>query len=121
MKTTEATTEQNMALLKQMKQAADSCELYSYHFNMMRGILEKAASFHGSPNFSACIKQCNDGPDGVLHTRMINVLSHGNYSLFEPIQMLEENKRYFKTILGDFMDNYRFNPEVFPAVHGVTA
>ena len=45
---------------------------------------------------------------------MINVLSHGNYSLFEPMEMLDENKQYFKKILEDFMTNYRFNPELFP-------
>lgn len=111
----------HVALLKQMKEAADSGALYTYHFNMLRGILEKAASFHGFPNFSACIKQGNDDPDGVLHARMINVLSHGNYSLFEPMQMLEENKKYFKTILSDFMANYRFNPDLFSAVDEVTA
>jgi hypothetical protein len=111
----------HVALLKQMKEAADSGALYTYHFNMLRSILEKAASFHGFPNFSACIKQGNEDPDGILHTRMINVLSHGNYSLFEPMQMLEENKKYFRTILADFMANYRFNPELFPAVDEVAA
>lgn len=104
----------HVALLKQMKEAADSGELYTYHFNMLRGILEKAASFHGFKNFSACIKQGNDDPEGILHARMINVLSHGDYSLFEPMQMMDENKQYFKTILSDFMANYRFNPELFP-------
>lgn len=104
----------HVALLKQLKEAADSGNLYTYHFNMLRSILEKSASFHGFKNFSACIKQGNDDPDGILHARMINVLSHGDYSLFEPMQMLDANKQYFKTILSDFMANYRFNPELFP-------
>ncbi|MBU3590426.1 AAA family ATPase [Polynucleobacter sp. 78F-HAINBA] len=103
----------HVALLKQLKEASDSGVLYTYHFNILRSILEKAASFHGFKNFSACIKQGKDDVDGILHTRMINVLSHGDYSLFEPVQMLDENKQYFKTILRDFMDNYRFNPELF--------
>jgi hypothetical protein len=104
----------HVALLKQLKDAADSGELYTYHFNILRSILEKAASFHGFKNFSACIKQSKDDPEGIVHARMINVLSHGNYSLFEPMKMLEENKKYFRTILNDFMANYRFNPELFP-------
>lgn len=103
----------HVALLQQLKQASDSGVLYTYHFNILRSILEKAASFHGFKNFSACIKQGKDDADGILHARMINVLSHGDYSLFEPVQMLDENKQYFKTILRDFMDNYRFNPELF--------
>lgn len=104
----------HVALLKQLHEAATSDQLYTYHFNVLRSILEKTATFHGFKNFSACIKQDEDDEDGILHARLINVLSHGNYSLFEPREMLEENKRYFKKILNDFMTNYRFNPELFP-------
>lgn len=104
----------HVALLKQLHEAAESGSLYTYHFNVLRNILEKTATFHGFKNFSACIKQDNDDPEGIVHARMVNVLSHGNYSLFEPMEMLDENKQYFKKILSDFMNNYRFNPELFP-------
>ncbi|WP_024527299.1 AAA family ATPase [Serratia fonticola] len=104
----------HVALLKQLHEAVDTDQLFTYHFNILRSILERTASFHGFPNFSACIKQDADDEDGILHARLINVLSHGNYSLFEPREMLDENKQYFKKILNDFMVNYRFNPELFP-------
>ena len=77
-------------------------KLYTYHFNMLRGVLEKTANFHGYRNFSACIKRDADDEDGILYTRLINILSHGNYSMFEPREMLEENKRYFRKILHEF-------------------
>jgi len=80
---------------------------------MLRAILEKTASFHGYPNFSACIKRDADDEDGILHTRLINILSHGNYSLYEPQEMLEENKRCFRKILHEFINRYLFNPAVF--------
>ncbi|MBI3561297.1 MAG: AAA family ATPase [Gammaproteobacteria bacterium] len=105
----------HVALLKDLREAADTGNLYTYHFNMLRSILEKAASFHGFNHFSACLHQDVDDADGVVYGRMINIFSHGNYSLFEPIEMLEENKRYFRKILNEFMNNYRFNPELFPA------
>lgn len=103
----------HIALLKQLHEVAESGQIYTYHFNILRSILEKTAIFHGFPNFSACIKQDGDDPDGIVHARLVNVLSHGNYSLFEPQEMLPENKRYFCNILRDFMANYRFNPELF--------
>jgi len=106
----------HVALLRQLHDVADSGEIYTYHFNILRNILEKTAIFHGFKNFSACIKQTNDDPDGILHARLVNVLSHGNYSLYEPQEMLPENKEYFRRILNDFMNNYRFNPELFPAL-----
>ncbi|WP_346350893.1 AAA family ATPase [Oceanimonas sp. AH20CE76] len=105
----------HIALLKQLHEAVETDQLYTYHFNILRSILEKTATFHGFPNFSACIKQDSDDEDGILYTRLVNVLSHGNYSLFEPREMLEENKQYFKKILYGFMENYRFNPELIPA------
>lgn len=103
----------HVAVLAELYEAEQKGELYTHHFNMLRAVLEKTASFHGFKNFSACIKQADDDPDGILHTRIINILSHGNYSLYEPQEMLEENKGYFKKILDDFMSRYTFNPELF--------
>jgi len=104
----------HVALLEQLHKAAESGKLFTYHFTILRSILEKTAIFHGFKNFSACIKQESNDPEGVLHTRMINILSHGNYSLFEPMEMTSENKGHFRRILSNFMHNYRFNPELFP-------
>lgn len=109
----------HVALLKQLHEVALSGQIFTYHFNVLRSLLEKTATFHGFNNFSACIKQDNDDPDGILHARLVNVLSHGNYSLFEPQEMLPENKEYFRKILRDFMESYRFNPELFPAMDDV--
>lgn len=105
----------HVATLAALYEAAQSDRLFTHHFNMLRSILEKTASFHGYENFSACIKQGAGDEDGVLHTRLINILSHGNYSLYEPQEMLEENKRYFREILHSFINRYPFNPALFSA------
>lgn len=103
----------HVALLAELQKAADSGNLYTYHFNMLRAVLEKTASFHGFAGFSACIRQNDDDPEGILHTRLINVMSHGNYSLFEPTEMVPENKEYFRRILNDFRVRFPFNPDLF--------
>lgn len=103
----------HVALLQELHEVAESGMVYTYHFNILRNILEKTATFHGFKNFSECIKRDSDDLDGTIHTRLVNLLSHGNYSLFEPKEMLEENKGYFKKILNGFMADYRFNPELF--------
>ncbi|WP_353949612.1 AAA family ATPase [Stenotrophomonas maltophilia] len=105
----------HVAVLTDLHQAAQSGELYTYHFNMLRSVLEKSASFHGFSKFSACIPTDDaDDPEGVLHARLINILSHGDYSLFEPVPMGDENKEHFKTILDGFLNRYPFNPNLFP-------
>jgi wobble nucleotide-excising tRNase len=104
----------HVALLKELKRISETGTLFTYHFSLLRNILERTATFHGFNNFSACIKKDEENdPDGIIHARLINVLSHGNYLMFEPTEMIDENKEYFKIILDDFMNNYRFNPELF--------
>jgi hypothetical protein len=104
----------HIAVLKQLHEVAESGKIYTYHFNILRGVLEKTATFHGFQHFSACIRQFGDDPDGILYKRLVDLFSHGNYSLYEPQEMMPENKEYFRRILRDFMSNYRFNPELFP-------
>ena len=103
----------HVATLAELYEADRAGRLYTHHFNMLRAILEKTASFHGYQSFSACIKRDTDDEDGILHARLINILSHGNYSLYEPQEMLEENKRYFRKILHEFITRYPFNPALF--------
>ncbi len=103
----------HVALIKELKAAVDSGNLYTYHFNILRNILEKAASFHGYKDFGECIKNGENDPDEATYSRYINILSHGNYSIFEPMKMVEDNKIIFKDILERYMNLYRFNPELF--------
>jgi len=103
----------HVAALAELYEAERSGKLYTHHFNMLRAIMEKTASFHGHAKFSDCLKQHEDGNDGVLHTRIVNLLSHGNYSLYEPREMMDENKEHFRNILHEFIERYPFNPELF--------
>jgi len=103
----------HVAMLKELHEVAKSGKLYTYHFNILRSIMEKTATFHGFDGISKIIRSETDDQDGMLHGRYIQLLSHGNYSLFEPVEMMEENKQIFRKILIDFMSKYHFNPELF--------
>lgn len=108
----------HVALLQELKKVADTGGLYTYHFNVLRNILEKTATFHGFDNFSACIKQAPDDLDGAIHMRMTNLLSHGGYSIFEPREMVEDNKQIFREILSGFLEIHNFNTELFGKIEG---
>lgn len=103
----------HVALLAELQKAADSGELYTYHFNMLRTVLEKTSSFHGFGGFKALIDRDDDDPEGVVHGRLLNIMNHGNYSLYEPVEMVSENKDAFRRILARLRERYTFNPELF--------
>ena len=102
----------HVALLKELKKVADSGKIYSYHFNILRNVLEKTAAFHGYQHFSSCLRIDNDD-DFIVHKRMVNIMSHGNYSVFEPAPLADDNKEYFRNILDNFLEDYKFNQRIF--------
>jgi hypothetical protein len=103
----------HVSLIQSIEKAIIDDQLHTYHFNVLRTILEKAANFHGFNGFQDCLIVNDDDEEHTLHTRMINIFNHGSYSLFEPIEMGEENKGYFRQIFENFKGNYKFNKELF--------
>jgi hypothetical protein len=103
----------HVASLRELCEAADSGELRTHHFNMMRSIMEKTASFHGYGNFADCIRSDKDDPDTTMYARVVNIMSHGNYSLYEPVPMMDENKAIFRKLLSDFRKAFPFNSTLF--------
>lgn len=105
----------HIALLSDLINAADSSsgEIYGYHFNMLRSILEKTAIFFGKNDFSDCIRS---DADKDLFARALNLQSHGGHSLFEPIELPEKDKELFRHILKDFTTQFHFElPDIWAA------
>ena len=103
----------HISVIQQLDKAIKEDKLYTYHFNILRNVLEKSANFHGFNSWRDCIIVNNDDEEGTLRARMINVMNHGGYSLFEPTEMVEQNKRIFADIFDYFKRNYKFNDELF--------
>ncbi len=100
----------HIALLSELKQVMYLGEIKTYHFNMLRSILEKTATFFGYDDFSKCIYGVEDE---VLYARALNLLSHGKYSIYEPVDMTDDNKQLFVNILEEFLKKYEFYlPEI---------
>ncbi|MCT8745897.1 AAA family ATPase [Glaesserella parasuis] len=96
----------HVANLSELQKAINNNQIYTYHFNMMRSILEKTSSFLGYNDFSDCLSGIEDE---VLYARALNLLSHGNHSIYEPREMNEDNKELFKQIFEKFLAKYPFN------------
>jgi hypothetical protein len=100
----------HVSALAELWKLAKEEKISTYHFNVLRSILEKTAFFHGYPHFSSCLKKDADDAEGILHQRFVDILSHGKYSMFEPVEMQEQTRDYFREILRGFVERHPFNP-----------
>lgn len=108
----------HVATLAELQRAADPIKgkLYTFHFNALRSVMEKTASFFGHPNIAFCLKALDNEEDRALFNRALNLLSHGAYAIHEPTEMGEDNKALFRRILRDFIARFDFAlPETVPA------
>jgi len=103
----------HIATLSELEKVAHSNKIYTYHFNALRSILEKTATFFGYDKIDKCIGSLKE-EDEVLFERALQLFSHGKYSIFDPVEMADDNKELFKRILKDFTTKYKFDlPEIF--------
>ena len=101
----------HVSMLAELQKASQGGTLYTYHFNMLRSILEKTATFFGRDDFSACIHGLEDAD---LFSRALNLLSHGKYDIYQPSEMVDDNKQLFGKILDAFLGRYEFVlPDIF--------
>jgi len=101
----------HVASLAELQLAAEprTGKLYTFHFNALRSIMEKTASFFGHADISFCLNALNNEEDRALYNRALNLLSHGKYAIHEPTEMGEDNKELFRRILEDFTTKFQFD------------
>lgn len=114
----------HVASLAELQLAAEPStgKLYTFHFNALRSIMEKTASFFGHGDISFCLKALNNVDDLALYNRALQLLSHGQYAIHEPTEMGEDNKELFRRILQDFVTTFRFDlPELLESAPAAAA
>ena len=97
----------HLRVLQLLKQAKDDGSIKSYHFVLLRQVLENVASFLGTGRVSHVLKEIgmeDTGPD----SQIINTLSHKNIYLYESDELVQDNKELFTEILDKLMDKYNF-------------
>lgn len=104
--------------LVQLHEAQKSGALYTHHFNMLRRVMEQTACFFGYAKWDDCIKPEADDPNETAYKRVIDLMSHGDYSLYEPREMMQENKNHLRRLLQQFITSHPFSPTLFPSPEG---
>lgn len=97
----------HLRLLQMLKQVEDDGSVKSYHFVLLRQVLENVASFLGTGRISHVLEEIgveNAGPD----SQIINTLSHKNIYFYESDELVPDNKALFTEVLQKLMDKYHF-------------
>lgn len=108
----------HVATLAELQRAADpkKGKLYTFHFNALRSVMEKTASFFGHTSIAFCLRALDNEKDRALFNRALNIMSHGGYSIFEPTEMGKDTKKLFRRILREFLARFEFAlPGAVPA------
>lgn len=104
----------HLYLLQVLKKAIDDDTkddidggLYTYHFVLLRQVLENISSFLGSGQFSYVLQQIKV-EDVENTTRIINSLSHQSAYRSQIAIMGSDNKQTFKYVFNKLITKYKF-------------
>lgn len=109
----------NVAMMSEIKKAIDGDKLYTFHFTVLRSVMEKIKEFFGHHDFSIIlegIKYRGETYDQTafsqeelteFYARVVNVLTHQG-SMFTPTLMNDDNKELATAIFNHLVEKYRF-------------
>ena len=96
----------HLHLIQILNKAVDT-GLESYHFALLRQVLESISSFLGVARVSYVLEQIGiENPDEDL--RIVNNLSHENVYRFKTERMQPDNVELFKNIFSKLKEKYQF-------------
>ena len=96
----------HLYLLNELKTAAETGEIRKYHFNMIRNILEKSATFLGYKSWTDLLPRAEDGRPNSYQSRIIDASSHSKQSGEEVAFLKNDDKRVFKYLVKNIDANY---------------
>ena len=109
----------NVAMMSEIKHAIEADKLYTFHFTVLRSVMEKIKEFFGHRDFAVILKgikykgqtydQTAFTEDELteFYSRVVNVLTHQG-SMFSPSLMNEDNKELATSIFNHLVEKYQF-------------
>lgn len=97
----------HLRLLQVLEQASEANEVKSFHFALLRQVLENIASFLGVGQFSYVLHQVGLS-DADEIARVINILSHKNVYYFESDELAPDSKALFENVFTRIKQKYNF-------------
>jgi len=98
----------HLFLISEIEKAIKTEQLKKYHFNFLRNVLEKTATFLGYDNWGELLPKTEDGRINPYESRIINISSHSKHSGDEIVELSDADKRVLKFVLEEIKKNHKF-------------
>ena len=99
----------HLFLFAELERAIVADELQKYHFNFLRNILEKTATFLGYTRWKDLLPEAAPGSQTAYFNRIINLSSHSKISSAEVSAITEADKRVLSRLVEILKVTFKFN------------
>ena len=101
----------HLQLLFEIREAISNRDIKKYHFNFMRNILEKTATFLGHSDWNQLLPKMTDGNVDPFFNRILNLYSHSAHSAEEIIDIPEDQKQKLQELVIFLSTEYGFKEQ----------
>lgn len=98
----------HLFLLNEIENAVETGDIYKYHFNFMRNILEKTSTFLGYKNWGDLLSPVRGDKEAYIR-RILNLSSHSKHSAEEIVLITDDDKRMLINLVEEISSIYKFN------------
>lgn len=98
----------HLFLLSELKTAIASGQIRKYHFNFLRNILEKTATFLGYKKWPDLLPKTAGGNPDPFANRIMNLSSHSAHAGEEVVYLEEDDKDQLEKLVQSLITNHSF-------------
>lgn len=98
----------HLFLISELEKAIQTGDIQKYHFNFLRNILEKSATFLGYGHWEELLSNETVGAREGYYKRIINFSSHSKFSGEEVPIITDSEKAMLAKLLNDFKSKHSF-------------
>ena len=98
----------HLHLISQLEEAIESGQIEKYHFNLLRNVLEKTATFLGYKRWEYLLPETSDGLPNPYAKRIVNFSSHSKHAAEEVAPLKPEEKKILESLVKHIVDRHQF-------------
>jgi hypothetical protein len=98
----------HLHLISQLEEAIKSGQIEKYHFNLLRNILEKTATFLGYKRWEVLLPEKKDGLPDPYAKRIVNFSSHSKHAAEEVAPLKPEEKQVLVKLVKHIVERHGF-------------